>query len=210
MISMVLFRTLIRVDAARALLSTSFGGSRRRVFTALPVRVSAECVFNARDQIGGQRARRRPRRRALLWLRFASSSERRVYSASRRLHPSPSLNSQSIRGRAPSPRRAAVNTPQYTAARHALLLGKFSARTRKRRASFPEAKETKKKRNAAPRRRLRRRSLRRAVSGSALPGRVPGTRLLARRHQPLPRHLGPSSRTSPRSAPDRSRRSRRR
>lgn len=59
--------TLIRVDAARALLSTSFGGSRRRVFTALPVRVSAECFFNARDQIGGQRARRRPRRRALLW-----------------------------------------------------------------------------------------------------------------------------------------------
>ena len=58
--------TLIRVDAARALLSTSFGGSRRRVFTALPVRVSAECFFNARDQIGGQRARRRPRRRALL------------------------------------------------------------------------------------------------------------------------------------------------
>ena len=143
-------------------------------------------------------------------LRFASSSERRVYSASRRLHPSPSLNSQSIRGRAPSPRRAAVNTPQYTAARHALLLGKFSARTRKRRASFPEAKETKKKRNAAPRRRLRRRSLRRAVSGSALPGRVPGTRLLARRHQPLPRHLGPSSRISPRSAPDRARQSRRR
>ena len=142
-------------------------------------------------------------------LRFASSSERRVYSASRRLHPSPSLNSQSIRGRAPSPRRAAVIHGNCCSV-CSNMLGKFSARARKRCASFPEAKETKKKRNAAPRRRLRRRTLRRAVSGSALPGRVPGTRLLARRHQPLPRHLGPSSRISPRSAPDRSRRSRRR
>jgi len=84
--------TLIRVDAARALLSTSFGGSRRRVFTALPVRVSAECFFNARDQIGGQRARRRPRRRALLWATSRVFLRKTRYSASRRLHPSPSLN----------------------------------------------------------------------------------------------------------------------
>ena len=54
--------------------------------------------------------------------------------------------SLSIRGRAPSPRRAAVIHGNCCSV-CSNMLGKFSARARKRCASFPEAKETKKKRN---------------------------------------------------------------
>ena len=156
--------------------------------------------------MGGQRERRRPRRRALCRRRFASSSERRVYSASRRLHPSPSL---SIAGRARHRDARGGNTRQ-------LLLDMLryarrrSARARKRCASFPEAKETKK--NETRRlgavsvvARLRRASV---VVPSRVGSPVPAC-LPAGPASPA-RHYGQVPVISPRSAPDRARRGRRR